>query len=87
MRYKIKFIFFIAINVLITSCSLKTIKIKQAEEVQPFLKNSEELLLKNEFFVINYNKKHRLANWVKYKLKKEDLNGPGTSREFMYRSV
>lgn len=38
---------------------------------------SEEVILNHRYFTISYNKIHRLANWVKYVLKKEDLNGPG----------
>jgi endonuclease G len=40
-------------------------------------KKPDDIRLSHKYFTISYNKKHRLANWVKYSIKKEDLNGPG----------
>lgn len=52
-------------------------------EIPPYKKQleseqkSKEIILEHKYFTIKYNKAHRLANWVKYTLRKEDLNGPG----------
>lgn len=75
MHFKLKLLFILIL--LTTSCSLKTLKQTEYGEVQPALLKNESVILKNDYFIINYNKKHRLANWVKYELRKEDLNGPG----------
>jgi endonuclease G len=52
-------------------------EIEPAEPVEPVQPTAQqpEIVLKHKYFTISYNSYHRLANWVKYSLKKEDLNG------------
>lgn len=66
--------------VLATGCST----LKKSEAPSPPSSESvkaegkaAEVRLNHKYFTISYNKSHRLANWVKYTLRKEDLNGPG----------
>lgn len=41
------------------------------------VKDSNELMLDHNYFVIAYDKEHNIAKWVRYTLSKSDLNGPG----------
>lgn len=44
-----------------------------------------EVLLDHRFFLVNYNKDHRLANWVRYTIEKKDLGGNGVRiKKFRY---
>lgn len=47
------------------------------EFVPNVIKNSNEVSLDHKFFVITYDLDHNIAKWVRYTLKKADLNGPG----------
>jgi len=65
---------------LITGCStlekpvLEPLVLKTQTETSSV---SDDLIIQHPYFILNYNKTHRLANWVKYTLRNEDLNGPG----------
>lgn len=65
--------------IIVTGCSTP----KKEEIHSPNIPNpksieqsTNDVVLDHKYFVLSYNKTHRLANWVKYNLKKIELNGP-----------
>lgn len=72
------FTHFIFIAVLLFSgCSTSHKSEPHPAESKIISNESDSVELDHKSFVINYSKSHRLASWVKYRLRKGDLNGPG----------
>ncbi len=72
--------FIFLVIIFITGCSTlhkNEPPLAQSKEVMNPKRQTEGLFLEHKYFTINYNSANRLANWVKYSLKKAELNGPG----------
>lgn len=81
MNYKITvwFVFIFLVGCATLEAPEHPISETNEQQTIPILISNEnkEIVLDHEYYVINYNRENRLANWVRYTLTKKDLRGSG----------